>query len=997
MLGAIGIKDFDMDNTVNESDNNCRTSEVNTDGGKYHEQFNRLNVLSIPVITIDSDEDDDETCNNNDENIMTIDSDSDLEEIEVIEQVNRKILNRKIRGLKYKIKRTFNLILRYYSHFIPLSEVLNLENKLDSLKRVRRNFNRTLSVESTQRPPMSKDHLLSRVQTLRLRYFEAIQLAHSLLYILSDNEYLVYPMSEDWPFMNDIILKRDFDLSVNRGPDGEIESHELDFFVQNIDFSDTESSNSEFETSTSYNKITPVCPNKLIKNENSHIKARRKERLQQRQKLRNRFKKVHHQCYSGDGQSPSSSKMRHCEKKNKFSNNKASVKNSTATSSPYLSPNKDVTVNKVNFEVIQFDTSDSEYSGSSSIDKCDLYHKNLQKRLCKATCQTQLKNSNLLFLENKSTWDVPVSRSALKNKQETFEQDNNSNQNEPSTSMMGQVQKTKIHVGETREVSELACAVITEQVKTSSDVYFGSYNIETGTVTDSRYNKIEVIEPLRTDVDCVNQKVNSSHNRNVTLRGTAQTIAGVTRALSSSHTKIFQSISRMADALYKTTTEPIAGSTEEARPGKEDESVEIEIVEENLNIKFMQQHILNDIQQMLDSIWKLLKDPLPSARVESSISALSIIVDARMQWAEEVANKIVSSRRITTYPPSNVPTFAAQISIIESQKTTQDTHRINLSPSRLSDDMLTSQQQEPRSPAVRQHKRLSPPTIIITPPPYDPELLITEELPPRRNRSLGGVETYGFSSRKNTKNLLAPPKIKYQRRSRSRTRDPYRPRLCSLSPPNSRTRNVSREQKWERSRSPLAGPRSLVSLSVPTTPHLPPSPPTSQLPCSTPSTSTDITASTAIAVVTTETIAERSDLSAPPSPPEALRSTLLPTSNDDGGTANFSQTVLALLELSEQSPISDQTVDTRVVDNRTAQTTATANTITVTSAAAAADDNELMSNSGALATTAVGGGGLARRPATKRQRSRDKSNSPLNVRKLKLSSSKDTEQQSDKQ
>ncbi|KAE9527892.1 hypothetical protein AGLY_012716 [Aphis glycines] len=973
-----------MDNTVNESDNNCCTSEVNTDEDKYHEQFNRLNVLSIPEYTIDSNEDDDETCNNNDANIITIDSDDDLEEIEVIEQVNRKMLNYKIRGLKYKMKRAFNLILRYYSHCIPLSEVLNLENKINSLKRVRRNFNHMLNAESTQRPSMSKDQFLCRVQTLRRRYFEAIQLAHSLLYILSDDEYIVYPMSENWPFMNDIILKRDFDLSVNRGPDGEIESHELDFFVQNIDFSDTESSNSEFETSTSYNKITSVCPNQLIKNEDSHIKARRKERLQQRQKLRNRFKKVHHQCYSDDGQSPSSSKMRYCEKKNKLSNNKANVKNSTATSSPYLSPNKDVTVNKVNVEVIQFDTSDSEYSGSSSIDKCDIYHKNLQKRLCKETCQTQLKNSNLSFLENKSTWDVPVSRSALKSKQETFEQDNNSNQNEPSTSMMGQVQKTKIHVGETRKVSELACAVITEQMT----------DIETGTVTDGRY---EVIEPLRTDVDCVNQKINSSHNRNVTLRETAQTIAGVTRALSSSHTKIFQSISRMADALYKTTTESIAGPTEEARPGKEDESVEIEIVEENLNIKFMQQHILNDIQQMLDSIWKLLKDPLPSARIESSISALSITVDTRMQWAEEVANKIVSSRRINTYPPSNVPTFATQISIIESQKTTRDTHRIHLSPSRLSDDMLTSQQQEPRSPVVRQHKRLSPPTIIITPPPYDPESLITEELPTRCNRSLGGVETYGFSSRKNTKNLLAPPKIKCQRRSRSRTRDPYLPRLCSLSPPNSRTRNVSREQKRERSKSPQAGPRSLVSLSVPTTPHLPPSLPTSQLPCSPPSTSTDITASTAIAVVTTETIAERSDLSAPPSPPEALRSTLLPTSNDDGGTANFSQTVLALLELSEQSPISDQTVDTRVVDNRTAQTTATANTITVTSAAAAADDNEVMSNSGVLATTAVGGGGLARRPATKRQRSRDKSNSPMNAQKLKLSSSEDTAQQSDKQ
>lgn len=942
MLGAIGIKDFNMDNTVNESDNYCRTSEVNTDG------VNRLNVLSVPVITIDSDSDDDETCHNNDANIITIDSDSDLNDSNLF---NQKMMSRKIRGLKYKMRRTLNLILNYYSGYISFEHLLNLEDKLENLKRVRKKFNRTLSEESTERPPMSKDQFLRRVQTLRCRYFEAIQLAHSLLYILS----------EDWPFMNDIILKlENFDLSVNLGPDGEIESHELDLFVQNIDFSDSESSNSEFETSTSYNKFTPVCPNQLIKNKNRYIMARRKKRLQQCQKLRNRFKKIHHQCYSSDDQSLASSKMRHCEKKNKLCNNKAIVKNSTATSSPYLSPNENVTVNKVNVEVIQLDTSDSEHSDSSSINECDLYHKNLQKRLRKTASQTQLKNSNLSFLENKSTWYVPVSRSALRNKQEIFEQDNNSNQNIPSTSMMGQVQKTKIHVGEAREVSELACAAITEQV----------IDIETDTVTDSRHNKIEVVELLRTDVDCVNKKVNSSHNRNVTLKETAQTIAGVTRALSSPHTKIFHSITRMADALYNTTIEPIVGPTEEVRPGKEDESVEIEIVEENPNIKCLQQHILNDIKQMLDSIWKLLKDPLPPARVESSISALSITVDSRMQWAEEVANKIVSNRKMTKYSSSNVPTSTAQISIIESQKSTWNTDRIHLSPN-----------------------RLSPPIIIITPPPGDPDSPITEELPLRPNRSRRVVETYGFSSRTNTKNLLAPPKIKCQHRSRSRTRDPYRPRFCSLSPPNSRKRNVSREQKRERSRSPLIGLRSPVSLSVPTTPHPPLTP---QLLCSPPSTSTDITESTAIAVVTTETIAERSDLSAPPSPPEALKSTLLPTSNDDGGTDNFSQTALALLELSEQSPIFDQTVDTLVVDNRTAQTTATANTTTVTSAAAA-DDNELMSNSGVLATTAVGGGGLARSPATKRQRSRDKSNSPLNARKLKLSSSEDTKQQPNKQ
>lgn len=949
-----------MENTVD--DNNCRVSEVSTDGGKYHEQYD----LSVPVIIIDSDE--------NDSNIITIESDNELDEKE---QVNRKMLNRQIRGIKYKMRRTINLMLRYYSYCIPFDQVLNLEDKLDSLKHVRRNFNRMLSVESTQRPPISEDQFLRRVQTLRRRYFEAIRLAHSLLYILSDNKYLVYPMSEDWPFMNDIILKRDFDLSVNRGPDGEIELHELDLFVQNIDFSDTESSNSEFETSTFYNQITSVCPYQLIKNEDSHIIARRKERLQRRQKLRNRFKKDHHQCYSGEGQSPASSKMRHCGKKNKLSNNKASVKNSTATSLHYLSSNKNVTVNKGNIEVIQLDTSDSESSDSSTIDERDLYHKNLQESLSKTACRTQLQNSNLSFLENKSTWDVPVSRSALKNNQETFEKDNNSNQNIPPTFISGQVEKTKIHVGKAGDLSGLACAAIAEQVT----------DIETGTVIDSRYNKIEVVEPLRTDVDCENQKVNSSHNRNVTLRETAQTIAAVTKALSSSHTKIFHSITRMADALYKTTIEPIAEPTEEARPGKDYKSVEIEIVEENPNIKFIQQHILNDIQQMLDSIWKLLKDPLPPACVESSISALSITVDARMQQVEEEANKIVSSQRITTYPPSNVPTSTAQISIIESQKSTRDTNRIHLSPSRLSDDIkLTSEQQESSSPAVRQHKRLSPPIIIITPPPDDPEPSIIEELPPRRNRSRGVVETYGFSSRKNTKNLLPPPKIKCQRRSCSQTREPHR--LCSLSPPNSRTRNVSREQKREMSRSP-------VCLSVPTTLHLPsPPPPPPQLPYSPPSTSTDNTASTAIAVVTTETIAERSDLSAPPSPPEALRSTLLPTSNDDDGTAKFSQTALALLEVSGQSPISDQTVDTRVVDNRTAQTTATASTTTVTSAAAAADDdNELMSNSGVLATTAVGGGGLTRSPATKRQRSRDRSNSPLNARKLKLSSSENTDKQ----
>ncbi|XP_060847014.1 uncharacterized protein LOC132926658 isoform X1 [Rhopalosiphum padi] len=990
-----------MDRIVNENYNDCLTSQVNTekmipsvssvkpttiventgDNIIVEQRQNLANLstpnsfdrnrlksstpLVVPLFTIgDSDSDEEDNVNEDDLNddevhVITIESSDD--EINEEEQTNQRTLNRSIRRINYKIRRVINVILRYYKEGLCDEEILHLEEKRDSLRRTNRRINRALRTESTQ-PPMSEDQILRRVQTLRRRYLEAIRSAHEFSYIWSNDELnnTINSVSEYSKCINTVILKRDNDVSVTLGSDGELESNELDFVIQNMENSDTECS-SESETSTSYNEFTPAYIKQRVKNKDRRNRLalryqRRLQRLQRRQMLRNRFKKVHHELYSGNDESPTSSRTRHFEEKNKLSNNRDSVQNDIPSSTLSVLSKNNVTIEKSIIEVIQIESSDDEPDDYSSSDEFERNHQNLA-RLHETACQTQPENGHSLFLENRPLSEMSLS--TLKNTQK----DNNSNQNLPLMSTVEQVQETNIHV------------------------------VETGKMTDNRYDKVEVVEPPHTNVDCVNQNVNGSH-ANITLREVAQTIAAATRALSTTHTEIFQGIIRMADALYKTTIEPIAEPTEEARPVKKGVFVETEIVDENPYIKVRQQYMLDDLQQMMDAIWNLISRPIPLGRVESSATALQTSIEMRVRRAEQAANNIVSRKRIAALSPSTVSTSATQIFTIESQQSTRDTHRIHLSRSELLDDNdnQSTSQSKPSTSEVRQHKQPSPPIIIITPPPNDPESSITEKLPNQHDGIQWVVETNRLSSHTNAKSLLTPPKIKVQRRSRSRTRDPLRPRrFCSPSPPGgSRVRNISQEQKRRKSKSLLAGRRSPTSPPVPTTLHLP----LSQLPCSSRAANTaDISASTTVAVVATETIAGRPNLSPPP-PPEALRSTLQPALNDDGATASLSQTAFALLELSGQSPKSDQTINTLVVDDRTVQTTATTTTVIASAAAAADDDDdELMSNSDVLATFDVGGGGLARNPATKRQRSRSRSNSPSNARKLKPSSPSGSEQQ----
>uniref|UniRef100_A0A2S2PL62 Uncharacterized protein n=1 Tax=Schizaphis graminum TaxID=13262 RepID=A0A2S2PL62_SCHGA len=963
-----------MDNIVNESYNDCLTSQVNTekmipsvssvkpttiventDNNIIVEQrrnsanlstpnafdCNRLKSstpLVVPLITIgdsDSDEEEDhvneddlnndedhinrDDLDNDEDHVITIDSSDD--EINEEEQMTRRTLNRNIRRLNYKIRRVINLILRYYSEGLCDEEILHLEKKRDSLRRTHNRVNRAFRTQ----PPMSEDQILRRVQTLRRRYLEAIRSALEFSYIWSDDELnnSINSVSEYVQCINTVILKHDNDVSVNLGSDGELESNELDFIIQNMENSDTECS-SESETSISYNEFTPAYVNQRVKNKDRRNRSklryqRRLQRLQRRQMLRNRFKKIHHQFYSGNDESQTSSHTRHFKEKNKLSNNRDSVLNYAPSSSLCVLSKNNVTVKKANIEVIQINSSDSEPDDYSSSDEFEQYHP----------------MSNLSMLKNN-------------------QMDNNNSQNLPSTSTVEQVQETNIH------------------------------DVETGKMTDNHYDKVEVVEPLHTNVDCVNQNVSGSHG-NINIREFTQTIAAVTRALTSTHTEIFQGIIRMADALYKTTIEPIAEPTDKTRPVKKGVFVETEIVDENPYIMVRQQYMLNDLQQMMDAIWNLISRPIPLDHVESSASALQMSIEMKVRRAEQAANNIVSRKRIAAHSPSSVFT-------IESQQSTRDTHRINLSPDRLLDDNESTSQLKPSTSEVRQHKQPSPPIIIITPPPNDLESSITEKLSNQHDGRQRVVETNSLSSHTNAKNLLTPPKIKVQRRSRSRIRDPLRPRrFCSPSPPGgSRVRNISQEQKRRKSRSLLVGRRSPTSPPAPTTLYLP----LSQLPCSSRAANTaDISASTTVAVVATETIAGRPNLSPPP-PPEALKSALQPALNDNGATASLSQTAFALLELSGQSPKPDHTISTLVVDDRTVQTTATTTTVIASAAATAADDDdELMSNSDVLATFAVGGGGLARNPATKRQRSRSRSNSPSNARKLKPSSPSGSEQQ----
>jgi len=168
----------------------------------------------------------------------------------------------------------------------------------------------------------------------------------------------------------------------------------------------------------------------------------------------------------------------------------------------------------------------------------------------------------------------------------------------------------------------------------------------------------------------------------------------------------------------------------------------------------------------------------------------------------------------------------------------------------------------PNDVCVSNRNPPSPRIDAITPALDDEEYCINDELPCQHNskrivktNSLSS-ETATSSSHAITNNLLKAPVMRIQRRSRSRTRNHGKPRrLCTVSPPSSRSSIITQEKIRGRLRSPLHVGRSLSRSLVPTIPRLSPSQlPLSHSPDTT--TATDIGASTV-----TTTIAGRPHLS----------------------------------------------------------------------------------------------------------------------------------------
>lgn len=349
-------------------------------------------------------------------------------------------------------------------------------------------------------------------------------------------------------------------------------------------------------------------------------------------------------------------------------------------------------------------------------------------------------------------------------------------------------------------------------------------------ISTSMVDEVEVIKPIQACIHSEVQEPNSPLGNN-TLRSIAQSIAATAKALSSTHIEIFDGILRMAEALYKKMAEPIEGIVDEATEEKQDISVETQDMDDDPYIMLRKNNIMNDLQQTLDSVSKLLSQPVPLNQVKSTALALSKSVETRVRRTELLVNEIVSRRIKTTQPSPSASTSLYQISTIESQKSTREPHRLHLDSCQLLNDDDPTDQQEPGSsigldemyePAVKKSSQPSPPIFVISPAPDVPESCITDEQPYGRNsRRIVEINRLSpdtaTSSHAITSNLLAPPVMRVQRRSRSRTRNRHGPRrLCSLSPPSSRKRIISQEQVRKRSRSP-PDPRSPPNTSSTTT------------------------------------------------------------------------------------------------------------------------------------------------------------------------------------
>ncbi|XP_029341834.1 uncharacterized protein LOC115033433 [Acyrthosiphon pisum] len=276
---------------------------------------------SVPsAIIIISDSDDE---NNVDGNVViVIDSDEDKNKIK------RESLDRYNRRLKYKMRRAINILLRYNSH-LSEENISYLENKKYEMRcgnnnRVVENVvNRVSRVESER--PRSEKQILRGLQTLRRRYLEAIRASYEIIEIWlrhnveSDCDALTDCMKWASPF---IINKKNYMPVMTSPYDGEVLSNDLDSFVKNIGFSDSESSSGESEISSGQNERTydilyfddgvfyenpslnlqhhtnhtkkkphnqNLTPQQRLKQRKQRLKQR-KQWLKRRQQLRDRFK-----------------------------------------------------------------------------------------------------------------------------------------------------------------------------------------------------------------------------------------------------------------------------------------------------------------------------------------------------------------------------------------------------------------------------------------------------------------------------------------------------------------------------------------------------------------------------------------------------------------------------------------------------------------------------------------------------------------------------------
>jgi len=275
-----------------------------------------LNLTTTSVPSVISISDSDEEINFYDD-VIVIDSDDD--EIEM----HRKSLDRYNRRLKYKMRRAINILLRYNNH-LSKKERSYLEKKKDIMRceksdRVVENaVNQVSRVESER--SRSEIHNLRGLKTLRRRYQEAIKKSYEIIGIWLSHDFEVCGVTNNgcMEWATQFLLDDNY-VSVDRGPDGEIASNDLDFIIQDADFSDSESSSGEsvisvesehpspdtyFDNSECHERPYHTNDNNLTYNHQNIVmrghqrSQQRKQRLKRRQQLRNRFKTLHRQCYS---------------------------------------------------------------------------------------------------------------------------------------------------------------------------------------------------------------------------------------------------------------------------------------------------------------------------------------------------------------------------------------------------------------------------------------------------------------------------------------------------------------------------------------------------------------------------------------------------------------------------------------------------------------------------------------------------------------------------